>query len=566
VGDYYSRQWKIFSGVELSGPGSTARIDLVHPEDRADALAKWRRCVRSGRDYEAEYRLRNAAGEYRWVLGRGRADVDSSGRPVRWFGTCTDVHEQVMTREALKNSEARTRGILEASADCVSFLDLEGNVISVNQATLGAYGLDGDAPLLNRQWGDLLPEEFHQSRDRALAAAKRGDIGRLSVKLPSPGGGVRWLESLIAPVRGPEGKTISFVVSSRDITHQKSIEEQVRWSAAHDGLTNLPNRALFQQRLEETAASACAGGPLFALLLLDIDHFKQVNDTLGHDAGDSLLVTAAARLRDALRGEDFVARLGGDEFAIIIGNVQHSAEVAAVADKIFASLRRPWHHAGRLGDCRVSIGANIFSPGDRALGDIGELTSRLLKDADIALYNAKANGRGQLAVFSAGMRDEIEKRSSMIALAKTAIDGDLIVPHYQPKVHLKTRKVIGFEALLRWNHPTRGAQLPATISAAFEDLELAAQISERIISRAIEDMRVWLSEGVDFGHVALNVAAADFRSWGFADRLLEQLEANSIPHRCVQVEVTETVFLGRGAEYVECAENAQRQRRSDRAG
>ena len=444
--------------------------------------------------------------------------------------------------QALRESEHFNRTINQNSPDCVSLLDRDGNVVFANDAAVRAYRLESASDLLGRPWGHLLDDSLTSSRDTALANARAGGVGRLTIPFEGPAGEEQWFESLVSKLTDSEEQAIQFIVMSRDITHQKQVEEQVRWTATHDALTELPNRSLFQTRLDQLAGGQARSQ--FGLLLLDIDDFKHVNDTLGHDAGDALLSTVAERLHTAVRPEDFIARLGGDEFAVILNGVRSDAGAAAAGEKILETLREPWIYNGRVGDCRVSIGASIFP-------HHGEESSELLKNADIALYAAKVQERGRLAIFEPAMRAEMQKRSSKIALARHALQDDLIEPFYQPKVELISGKLVGFEALLRWRHPILGVQLPATIDAAFEDLELAHQLTERIFTHVLNDMRRWLEAGVDFGHVAINLAAADFKQKNFAELLLGRLDAHGLPRNCLQVEVTETVFLGRGAEYVE---------------
>ncbi|HEX8056460.1 MAG TPA: GGDEF domain-containing phosphodiesterase, partial [Novosphingobium sp.] len=218
----------------------------------------------------------------------------------------------------------------------------------------------------------------------------------------------------------------------------------------------------------------------------------------------------------------------------------------AVAERIFESLREPWLYKGRLGECRVSIGASL-APRH------GDSAEELFKHSDIALYDAKSRGKGQIAVFRPSMKSAVEKRNRQISLARHALSRDFVIPYYQPKVDLASSRIAGFEALLRWRHPTQGVQMPATIQAAFEDLELAGEITERMLSHVLLDMRRWRDRDLSFGHVAINVTAADLKQDDFADRLLESLHRHGLPHDCLQVEITETVFMGRGAEYVERA-------------
>jgi len=266
----------------------------------------------------------------------------------------------------------------------------------------------------------------------------------------------------------------------------------------------------------------------------------------GLQAGARHHLEALERIAGAVRQGDIVARLAGDEFAVIARNVRTEPGAIAMAERIFESLRAPWLYDGRLNECRVSIGASL-APRH------GDCAEELFKHADIALYEAKARGKGQIAVYRPSMKSAVEKRNRQISLARHALSRDLIVPYYQPKVELASGRVAGFEALLRWRHPTQGVQMPGTIGAAFEDLELAHEITERMLGQVLLDMRRWLDRGLPFGHVAINVTAADLRQDNFADRLLESLAGLSLPHDCLQVEVTETVFLGRGAEYVERA-------------
>lgn len=453
---------------------------------------------------------------------------------------CARKHQEM----ALRRSEHLNRTINEASPDCVSLLDRGANVLFSNEAVIRAYGLEGDSQLLGRRWGHLLSESAQGDRDSALAAAAAGGIGRLRLSLPTPSGELRWFESLISKLVDSDDQPFRYIVMSRDITQQKSIEDQVRWSAMHDALTQLPNRAFFQVRLQQT----CELAPQlpFALLLLDVDDFKQINDTVGHDAGDSLLCTIAGRLRQSLRSEDFVARLGGDEFGIILHGVSSEMEAAAAGDTIIEALKEPWLYEGRVADCRVSIGASIaFVHGNEP--------SELLKKADMALYAAKTQHRGRLAVFRASMRAKMQKRSSERALARDALRGDMVQPFYQPKVELISGRIVGFEALMRWRDPAGSLRSPSSVGAAFEDIELACEITDRVLTYMLRDMRRWLDAGIEFGHVAVNAAAADFKQKDFAERLLERLDASDIPTSRVQIEVTETVFLGRGAEYVERA-------------
>jgi diguanylate cyclase (GGDEF)-like protein len=324
------------------------------------------------------------------------------------------------------------------------------------------------------------------------------------------------------------------------------MEEQANWAANHDSLTKLPNRMFLQRRLERMTGAPDAAQNPCALVLLDVDNFKQINDTAGHDAGDALLCTFAERLQAAVRVTDTVARLSGDEFALLLPNTGSERELQIVLDRIVDELRKPCVHAGRVFDCSASVGAGIFGPH-------GATHAELLKNVDVALYAAKAAGKGTFRIFRSALRDEIQKRSSMLSIAKDALADGRIRPHYQPKVDLRTGAVAGFESLLRWQHPKGGWQPPSSIAAAFEDLTIASDLSDRMIDQVLADIVTWRAGGIDVGHVAVNASAAEFRRGDFAERLLERMHKSAVPVEVLQLEITETVFLGRGAECVERA-------------
>ena len=522
-------------------------IDRIHPDDRHAVVSHIIEIQHQNfAQFSADYRWRRADGNYACIHDRGYIVRDGTGRALRGVGAMQDVTAQKEFQKALASTEALNRSIIEANPDCVSILDPAGNVMFSNKAAAHAYGLANDELLVGRRWGTQLPDDMRGEFDAALAAAETGSVGRLALHLPGPDGELRWYESLISPIHTSDGALSHFIVMSRDITAHKTTESKVRWAATHDPLTELPNRALFQERLDALIARASGGGLGFALLVLDLDEFKRINDTLGHDAGDALLCAAAKRLASAVGSGDFVARLGGDEFAILLDGAPTNAVAKASAEDILAELRQPWVHSGRLFDCPASIGVSVFECHGRTSGE-------LLKNADVALYAAKAQGRSRAVVFEPSMQTGIQKRFQMLGLARQAVADDLVVPYYQPKVDLTSGTIVGFEALLRVRHPTRGILAPARILPALDDVDIAADIGDRMITLVLADLRRWIDAGLHVGHIAVNAAAADFRRGNFADRLLEQLHRHHVPADHVQLEVTETVFLGTGTKYVETA-------------
>lgn len=344
-------------------------------------------------------------------------------------------------------------------------------------------------------------------------------------------------------VRDESGQPRHTVGAMIDISEQKEGERNLRWAAEHDPLTGLPNRLAFNRELEQRIADAAKVSQSLALILIDIDHFKVVNDTMGHGVGDALLAEIAGRLTASVPADSSVARLGGDEFAILVSG-HPASDVIDEVQLIIDAIKQPFAFEGQQIDSSVSAGASIWP-------DDATLSSDLLKAADLALYSAKAEGRAIVRRFRPEMRHAIDRRMEMLCNARRALTDDDVVAFYQPKILLATGELCGFEALLRWHHESEGLQSPAKIAAAFEDLELSARLTERMVDKVLADMRQWLDAGTPFRSIAINGSAADFRRGDFGDRLLEKLHRANISPSFLELEVTETVFVGQIAERVE---------------
>jgi diguanylate cyclase (GGDEF)-like protein/PAS domain S-box-containing protein len=538
--------WRALTGVTAG-----ARLsDTFHSEDVTAIRTAWRQAIHLGSPFDAEYRLRMRDGSFRWFRSRAAARRDPDGKIMRWYGTLEDIHDRKSAEQALRESEERFRLAAQAAGLGIWDYDAVTNTRIWSDQFKRMLGLSADAVAELELASRLVLPEDRPILDKLVAAAMAGNDdqpleGTLRIRRANDGA-IRWMRTSGWMTLGESGSLARLIVTVRDITEERIAEAKVRWTAAHDGLTQLPNRSSFQRQLEAAIQESTHHERRVALLMLDIDHFKQINDTLGHDTGDAVLCTFADRVRSALPVGDVVFRLGGDEFAVILQSVSDATEVREVAERILARLREPMLHEGCALDCKASIGASIY-PDDASNPD------KLLKDADIALYAAKAAGRSRLMMFQPELRAEMQRRASMLSIARDALDHDRIAPFYQPKVELSTGRISGFEALLRWRHPRLGVQAPGLIAAAFEDLDLANAMSDRIFNKVISDMRLWLDAGVDFGHVAVNASAAEFRHDDLAERILDRLSAASVPTSRLELEVTETVFLGRGGEYVDRA-------------
>lgn len=541
--DYYNRLWYEFTGVAEGKTDGDGWVEMFHPDDRAPAWDAWRHSLKSGEPYEIEYRLRHRTGEYRWVLGRARPERDEDGRITRWYGTCTDIHDRVEAEGALRESRSLKQSVLDSSADCIKILKPDGTLEFMNNPGLRAMELASFNRVSGRDWVSFWPAEQQDEVREAIKGALGGEMRRLNGPVPTATGKPKWWDVLITPIRGEGGKITRLLSISRDVTAHREVTRQLHWASEHDALTELPNRRAFKNHLQAAIFRAMQSGGEVALLLLDLDHFKHVNDTLGHPAGDHLLRAFAHRLGRSVRAGDFVARLGGDEFAIVLESDGSNFDPVKLGEAIVERLKQPVVFEGRTLSAGVSIGGAVY-PAD------GETANDVFKSADIALYALKDGGRGGIRMFHNHMREDAQIKASQLSLARMAVTERSVEPHYQQKVDLRSGRVTGLEALLRWRHGTRGLQLPATVAEAFNEYELASNIGELMQRKVFSDLRGWLMKGLDVGFVAINAAPAEFLRDDFAERLLSRLEEYSILPTSVEVEVTEHAFLGRSSDYV----------------
>jgi diguanylate cyclase (GGDEF)-like protein/PAS domain S-box-containing protein len=522
-------------------------LEIVHPEDRERLTRDIQASLQSDDAFQCEFRIiRRDTGEVRWISSRTKMDRDATGKAIRSIGAHLDITERKRVEEALRESEERFRLAAEAAGLGVWDFDEGLNRREWSSRMREIFGIPSSATPSLQLAAECVHKDDRADFMRQLNEVWIGNIERFDSSfriVRADDGRERWLAFNGWRTQKANGALRRIIITVRDITEEKTAEERVRWSASHDPLTRLANRALFQEKLDQAIAQARQKGEAAGVLLLDLDHFKQINDSLGHDVGDALLKMFAERLRGVVRHRDTVARLGGDEFAIVVPRLREKEDLLRLSRSIQDRMRAPFVHGGRVLDCRVSSGASLFP-------EHGRSPKEVLKNADTALYAAKAAGRATVTMFEPQMREDLQRRVSMVQLARKAIDDDRVIPYSQPKLDLKSGRVDGFEALLRWRNSKGRICHPGALEAAFEDLEVAAANSDRMIDRVIADMRGWLDRGVRFRHVAVNASAAEFRRDNFAERVLDRLRRADVPARCFQLEVTETVFLGRGAEYV----------------
>ena len=413
----------------------------------------------------------------------------------------------------------------------------DGTLLRMNRAASDGYaaGLEIDLDNVEHSYVD------RRSRSLLVQRLERGeDVDQFECRLRRADGQTRdaMLSSRAIMVDGDA----AYMTCVVDITDRKETELRLQRLAMSDPLTGLANRAHFVAAVTQATASSGDRG-LVAILLLDLDEFKRINDTAGHDAGDALLQTVAERLRGALRPGDLIARMGGDEFAVLLTRLPDAEALQPILMRITDQLHAPFSHAGRPLECRASIGVALYP--DHGADDVA-----LFKHADIALYHAKNNGRGRAILFQPHLLDSWERETAMLDRARHILSHEQPCPWYQPKISLQDGGIIGFEALFRCPVADGSIIMPGDIARAFEHPELGPALTERMVERVIDDCARWRSKGLAVGHVALNVSGVDLQDEAFADRLLGRMRTARIPTAMIELEVTESVFLGRDADRV----------------
>lgn len=385
----------------------------------------------------------------------------------------------------------------------------------------------------------------YQDQPKVQAAfdvcADQGAPFRIQYRLNRDDGEETWVEAVGERLEGPGGRRICMVI--RDITDRRRQTEKIETLAFRDSLTGLPNRAAFQRAFDEAAACADVTGEKFGLIMVDVDYFKEVNDTLGHDAGDALLKSLARMMMSAFRAGDTVARLGGDEFAVILRSLHGEDDMTRPIHVLQEMLKTPIEHGGQSFSISASIGAALHF-------DREDEPTHILKNADIALYKAKYDGRNRAVIFQPNMRSDVEQRVEQLRDIRAGIQAGEFTLYYQPVIDVREGQVASFEALMRWNHPDQGVLAPAAFMAAFEDQDLSLQLGEVCIDTALKQMRQWLDDGVEFGRVAINISSAQFRSGRLADEIEAKLRQWDVPAERLTIEVTENVYMGWGSDIV----------------
>jgi len=503
---------------------------------------RWRAHVRTLSAHEPfkgfAYEVCDGNGDLRLIEESGKPILDEDGRFVGYRGVGRDLTASRAAENDLRTAQERLAGAVDSLSDCFALYDADDRLVLCNRALRQLYAPVADALRPGARFETFMREAIGSGLFSKGRSSPDVFLQRRLSRHKNPSGAFevehadgRWFQ--VSEQRLPEGGCISIAT---EITERKEAERRIDFLAHHDGLTELPNRALFHDRLAMSLAQANRGRSQVAVLLINIDNFRHVNDSRGPSVGDLLLKEIARRLIECGRTADTVARLDGDEFAIIQGPLESADEAAILAEQVIASISEPINIDNEKIIVDASVGVTLY-PADAA-----DMT-QLVKNADIALSRAKERMRGSYEFYADELGQQARHRIELAAGIRDAIDKDQFFLQYQPKISLVDGGIVGAEALVRWRHPERGIISPADFVAAAESSPLILDIGEWVAERACRQIATWIDAGVPVVPVAINASGAQFHDDQFLARLNGAVAACGIDPSLIEIEITETALM-----------------------
>ncbi|HEY1252736.1 MAG TPA: EAL domain-containing protein [Thermoanaerobaculia bacterium] len=504
----------------------------IHPEDHSRVMAAVARHFENGEHFFEEYRVQRKDGSLLHWHHSGTLLRGGEGRPTRCIGTVTDISGRRQIEEALRLSEKRYRTLFERNLAGVYRSTLDGRILDCNESFARIFGYASREEVLQQTAWDM----YLKREDREAAVAKlleRQNLTNYEICLRRKDGSTVWVLESENLIEGSDGRLSIIEGTAIDITERKRAEEQVKHLAFHDPLTNLPNRLLFNDRLTLAVAQAHRHNQKLAVLFLDLDRFKVINDSLGHSVGDELLRQVAERIQEHVREGDTVARLGGDEFTLLVPGITAEEDAAKIARKICDAVHDPFWIDGRELFVTTSLGVSVY-PSD------GHDAETLVRNADSAMYRAKEQGRDNYQLYTPAMNAKAIERLSLESRLRQAVANDELELHFQPFFDLKTAEVLGAEALLRWRHPELGLIPPGEFIPIAELSGLIVPIGEWVLRTACAEARKWHENGYPAMTVSVNLSSRQFQQTDLVSQVTHALEETGLEADKLDLEITES--------------------------
>ncbi len=495
--------------------------------------------VFDGETISVERAIPNRDGTERWMILRYTPRHDAAGQVIGIYTAATDIDELKRAEIALRHANWMLSSHFENSPLAVIEWDADFHIRRWSAQAEKIFGWTETHVLGKsfRDWRFLVEEDDLQLSTANMSLMEPGHPRTTSLRRNyREDGRIIWCEWYNSSLRDESGQIISVLSLVQDVTTRVLAEERLIYQATHDGLTNLPNRTMLQERMQQAIARARRAGMRVAALFIDLDRFKEVNDTLGHRIGDELLREIAERLKRTLRESDFLVRLSGDEFMVVLEQLSDLEPPRMVANKILDEIRQPTSVEGHEIHVSASIGISLFPD------DANDVES-LLKNSDMAMYRAKELGKNAFQFFTAELAAQGTATRLLENSLRSALLRNEFEIYYQPKVDMRSNHIVGAEALLRWHHPTRGLVLPGEFVQLAEEAGLMHEIGNWVLDVACSQLRVWRENGYGNLRLAVNVAAVQFRAIHLIERMKDRLSREKYSPDCIEIEITETGML-----------------------
>ncbi|HYF47801.1 MAG TPA: EAL domain-containing protein [Planctomycetota bacterium] len=489
------------------------------------------------RNFESEIYRKD--GTTIWISESARAVRDADGNLLYYEGTVEDVTQRHRAAEALRKSELKYRTLLENMNEGLVIVDEKGNTQLVNDRFCEMVGYTREELLGTHESMLMAREEDRELLAKMSQSRSGGGRDQYELQLKAKSGKILWVLVSGSPVYDENGRVVGSMGIQTDITQRKNVEAQLSHDAFHDALTGLPNRVLFMDRLAQTLERRRRhSDKFFAVLFLDLDRFKVINDSLGHQAGDELLKEISRRLQRSVRMEDTVARMGGDEFTVILDSIHSVGEAMQVADRIQQDISTPHTIQNTKVFTTASIGIALCVGGERS-------ADQLLRDADTAMYRAKTRGKARFEIFNNTMHTGVMAQLQLESDLRCALERNELRVVYQPLIDLKTGTIHGFEALLRWQHGTIGMVSPAEFIPLAEETGVILPIGKWVLQQACAQVRRWRTEISNCPKLmmSVNLSSKQFSQAGLVQQLAEILDETGLEASQLKLEITESVIM-----------------------
>jgi len=511
---------------------------IVHADDRLWVRESVDTALMKKRLFDLEYRLNHADGRARWVWERGTGIFDREGRILAIEGLIQDITKRKEAEQGLRDAERRYRGLFDNAIEGIFRSAVDGHYLEANPALAHIYGFDSPAELIG-SLRDIRNQLYvdPERRDEFMRMVKaRRSVVAFESQVYRKNGEVIWISENARAVIDESGRVASYEGTVEDVTDRKLYQARIEQQANYDTLTGLANRSLLQDRLQQAILTAATYGTQLAVVFVDLDRFKFINDSLGHHVGDDLLKTMARRFSSCVRECDTVARLGGDEFVLLINGRSGPDPVRNIVERMLALVAQPWVIDQGEFHMTCSIGVALF-PED------GNDAQTLLKHADSAMYRAKDSGRNTFQFFTRELNALMTEQLELESKLRRALERRQFQLHYQPRIELATGRIVGAEALLRWQIPKVGTILPERFIPLAEETGLITPIGRWVLQTACAQNKAWQDAGLPPIVVSVNVSARQFHANNLVRTVAETLKSTGLAARYLEIELTESVVM-----------------------